>query len=168
MRKSSFWILLPALLVLPFTANAAHRKPGLWEGTTTLHFTKGGPQIPPEALARMKQQGIDPSKLFGSPHTYKHCLTPEEAAKDEHPQFGGNCTTTAATWSGDHFHGEMTCHQGQHDSHGTFDATLQQGGESYAGTMHVEGSDPQLGGDYAMDGSFSGKWMGAQCGKEGG
>src|SRR6185312_2830823 len=167
MHKSSFCVFTVASLALPLAANAAHRTPGLWEGTSTLHFTKGGPQIPPEPLEQTTAHGIDPSKLFGGPHTYKHCLTPEEAAKEEHPQFGGNCTANDATWSGNTFHGAMTCHEGPHESHGTFDATLGDGGESYNGTMHMEGSDPQLGGDYVMEGTFSGKWLGAQCGKEG-
>lgn len=166
MRKTSLWILLPALLVLPAAANAAHRKPGLWEVTSSMRFTKGGPQIPPEALAQMKQHGIDPAKIFGGePRTFKQCLTPEEAAKDENPQIGGkDCTMQNAAWSGNTFHGEMMCHHGPNETHGTFTGTLD--GDSYTGNTHVEGSDPQLGGAFVMEGNFSGKWLGPTCGKD--
>ncbi|MER3546636.1 MAG: hypothetical protein C4338_03135 [Rhodanobacteraceae bacterium] len=152
-----------AIFALPLAADAAHRRPGLWQNTSTLRFTKGGPQIPPDVLARMKQQGMDPAKLFTGPHSYKHCLTPEEAAKDEHPEIGNkDCKAVNATWSGSTFRGQMICHSAQHESHGTFEATLH-GDDSYDGTFHAEGHDPQLGGDYAMEGTFSGKWLGANC-----
>ncbi len=163
MHRRPVLIFILAALALPFAAHAAHRKPGMWENTSTIHFTKGGPQIPPNVAAQMKQHGMDPSKLFGQPHTFRHCLTPEEAAKDDHPQVGSDCTATKMVWSGDTFHGEMVCHSARHESHGTFDAVLH-GGESYTGTWHAEGHDPELGGDYAMEGTFSGKWLGASCG----
>lgn len=166
MRKPSLWILMSALLALSLNANAAQRKPGLWEETSTLHFTQGGPQIPPEALAKMKQQGIDPTKLFGAPHTYRQCLTPEQAAQDENPHIGDkDCTMQKAVWSGNSFHGEMACHRSTGETHGVFNGTLTDG-ENYTGNMRMEGTDPHLGGAFVMEGSFSGKWLGPTCGKD--
>lgn len=161
MRKV-LWVVLFA--ALPCVALAAHHKPGLWEGTSQMQFVKGGPQIPPELQAEMKRRGLE--MPFNEAHTFKHCVTPEEAARDEHPEVGSKNCTVKGTWSGDSFHGEVVCRVGGHPSHGVFDATLH-GGESYAGTMHVEGNEPELGGDYVMEGKFSGKWIGASCGKEG-
>lgn len=151
---------------LPFVVSAAHVKPGLWQATSQMNFTKGGPQIPPEALAEMQKRGI---KLpdWSAPHTYTHCVTPEEAAKWDHPQFdaNGKCQKQKSSWSGNTFHGEFTCKSAEGIMHTTVDA-VTSGDTAYAGKMHSEGNNPQLGGDYVMEGQFSGKWLGADCGKD--
>ena len=167
MRKSTCVIVAVSLAAASFTASAAHRKPGMWEATSSMHFIKGGPVFPPEVLARMKQQGIKMPD-FSAPHTYRHCVTPEQAAKDEHPDFGPqkDCTMVNANWSGNHFHGDMVCKTAEGESHGSYDGTIDSSGESYSGTFHVTGNNPHMGGQFEMEGQGSGKWLGATCGKD--
>ena len=38
------------------------------------------------------------------------------------------------------------------------------GDTSYTGTAQMEGNNPHLGGDFAMDSQLSGQWRGADCG----
>jgi hypothetical protein len=167
MRPSILSAAIVAIAALPCVAQAAHRVPGQWEVTTTMNFVQGGIQIPPEVQAQMKARGIKMPN-FAEPHTYKHCLTPEEAAKDEHPDFSENkeCTSQNAKWSGDHFHADITCGGNGGTRHGVIDGDIGSGGESYAGTFKMEGDDPHMGGHFVMQGQSSGKWMGPTCAKD--
>lgn len=152
-----------AALVLPLAVAAAgHRKPGLWETTSTMQFTKGGPQIPPEQLAKMQQMGIKLPVMGGEPHTYKSCLSPEQAAKDEFSN-SGDCQYSNVVWTDSKVSADMTCHSRGGEMHGHFSGT-PSGDTGFTGTTHIEGNSPSLGGDFAMDGQFSGKWLGADCG----
>jgi hypothetical protein len=152
------------IALLPCASLAAtHRTAGLWQITTQMHFSKGGITIPPEALEMMKQRGM---KLpdFAEPHTFKRCLTPEDAANDENPGLDqSNCTTDTASWSGSHFHGEYTCSDDEASSHAVVDGDVSGNGDSFSGTVHVSGKSPHFGGDFTMDGQASGKWLGSDC-----
>ena len=153
-------------VTLPLAVSAGtHVKPGLWEDTSQMNFTKGGPQIPPEALAEMQKHGMKIPD-WSAPHTYKHCVTPEQAAKYDHPQFDKdkNCQMQKSDWSGNTFHGEFLCKDKGGTSHTTIDVVMN-GDSAYAGKIHSEGSSPSLGGDYVMEGQISGKWLGA-CSKD--
>lgn len=46
MRKP-FLVAIVAAISLPCIAAATHRAPGMWQVTTSMHFTEGGIQIPP-------------------------------------------------------------------------------------------------------------------------
>ncbi len=153
-----------AAIVLPLAVSAAgHRKPGLWQITVQTNFTKGGPQIPPDQLAKMQQMGIKMPDMSG-PTTIQSCLTPEEAAKDDHPDSGrGDCQLQNENWSGNAFSADLVCHGHAGDMHGHEQFT-GNGGSSYTGTAHMEGSNPHLGGDFAMDNKVSGQWQSADCG----
>lgn len=166
MRQLALAAAVVAIGTLPCVAHAAHRVPGQWEVTTQMHFVQGGFKIPPEALAQMKAHGIKVPD-FTAPHTFKECLTPEEAAKDEHPDFSRDksCKTQTAAWSGDHFHAEFTCTSHEGTQHGTVDGSIGSGGKSYAGTIKMEGDDPHMGGHFQMQGQSSGKWLGPTCSK---
>lgn len=139
--------------------------PGLWQVTTSMHFTEGGIQIPPQVRQQMQAQGIKMPD-FGAPHTFKQCLTPEEAAKDEHPDFSNDktCRTTDWNWSGDHFHAEFTCSEQGNATHGSVDGTVSSNGKAYSGTVRMQGDNPHMGGHFAMQGQSSGKWLGPTCG----
>jgi hypothetical protein len=141
-----------------------HRKPGLWEVTMQMNFTKGGPQLPPEVLERMKAAGQpNPMASLSAPHSVKSCLTPEEAAKDDHPDGGKNCKFDSSNWSGNTFSGEMTCTTPQGGQmHGKIQATADSD-ESYTGLVHMEGNDPGMGGAFAMDNKMQGKWLKSDC-----
>ncbi len=163
MRK----LIVVAIAAAALSATAApssHRVPGLWEITISTHFTQGGIQIPPEARKQMEARGIKMPDI-GAPRTIKHCLTPEEAAKDVHPDFGGkSCTTNEWKWSGNQFHAVFNCNENGRNTHGTVDGTMSQGGKAYQGTVHMEGDDPHMGGHFVMEGQSSGKWLGPTCG----
>ena len=153
-----------AAIVVPLTAAAeGHRKPGLWQITVQSSFTKGGPQIPPDQLAKMQQLGIKMPGM-GGPTTVQSCLTPEQAAKDSHPDSGrGDCQLQNENWSGDTFSADLVCHGREGDMHG-HEKFTGNGGTSYTGTAHMEGNNPHLGGDFAMDNQVSGQWQSADCG----
>ena len=154
-----------AALILPLAASAAvHRKPGLWETTMQMKFTKGGPQIPPDQLAKMQQMGIKLPFMGGEPTTVQSCLTPEQAAKEYNPDTGrGDCKMENQDWSGSTFSGDMVCHTRQGDMHGHFSGTAS-GDTAFTGTSTMEGNNPQMGGAYAMEQHFTSKWLGADCG----
>ncbi|MGH8115472.1 MAG: DUF3617 domain-containing protein [Rhodanobacteraceae bacterium] len=167
MRRLILSAAIVAIATLPCIALAAHRAPGLWDGTTQMHFVQGGIQIPPAVQAQMKAHGMK-LPAIGAPHTFKKCLTPGEAAKDEHPDFSQDksCKTQSAQWSGDRFHAEFTCNGNEGAQHGTVDGSIGDGGRSYAGTIRMEGDNPHLGGHFVMEGQSSGKWLGPTCGKD--
>ena len=160
-------VALALTVTLPGAAFAAHQQPGLWQVTTQSHFAKGGIQIPPEARAQMQARGIKVPD-FGAPHTYKHCLTPEKAAEEEHPDLGQNkdCRMVSGGWSGDTFHGEVACNDRMGQTHGTIDATLGGGGTTAVMHMRMQGNSPQLGGDFELEMQSAGKWLGPSCGSE--
>jgi hypothetical protein len=154
-----------AAVILPLAVTAAgHRKPGLWQLAIQTKFTNGGPQIPPEQLAKMQQMGIQMPGMGGTMNI-QSCLTPEQAAKDDHPEAThGNCQLQNANWSGNTFSADLLCHGrtgGEMHGHMQFVAS---GDTSYAGTTNFEGNNPQLGGDFAMESQISGQWQGADCG----
>jgi len=167
MRQSTLSATIIAIAVLPCAAQAAHRVPGQWEVTTQMHFVQGGIQIPPEVMAQMKARGIKMPD-FGTPHTFKQCLTVERAARDEHPDFSQDkrCTSQNAKWSGDHFHADITCGGNEGPRHGVADGSIGSGGRSYAGTFRMEGENPHMGGHFVMQGQSSGKWLGPTCAKD--
>lgn len=157
------WVAVAVIaLLLPLAANAGHRKPGLWAVTVQMNFTKGGPQIPPEQLEKMKQMGMQ--SPFSGPHTYNRCLTPEQAAQDDHPDGGKNCQMQNASWSGNTFTADIMCTTPQGgQTHGKIKA-VANGEQSYTGSVHIEGTDPGMGGDFAMDNQIQGQWLRADCG----
>lgn len=162
MRK----LIVVAIAAAALSATAApssHRVPGLWEITVSTHFTQGGIQIPPEARKQMEAHGMKMPDM-GAPQTMKHCLTPEEAARDVHPDFGKSCKTTEWQWSGDRFHAAFNCNGHEGAMHGQADGTMSPSGKAYEATVHVEGDNPHMGGHYVMEGRSSGKWLGASCG----
>jgi hypothetical protein len=157
-----------AALVLPLAVSAAgHRKAGLWETTMSMKYTQGGPQmpqIPPEQLAKMQQLGIKMPSMGGAPTTVQSCVTPEQAAADFKPDTGrGDCTMENQTWSGDTFSADMVCHSREGDMHGHVTGTAD-GDTAFTGTSTMSGSNPHMGGDFAMEQHFSSKWLGADCG----
>jgi hypothetical protein len=151
------------ILVLPLAAYAGHRKPGLWQITSNVTFTKGGPQIPPDQLAKMQQMGIKMPGMDG-PTTVQQCLTPERAAQDDHPDLGrSDCQFQNASWSGNSFSADMVCQGREGGLHGHMQF-IGNSDTSYTGTAHMEGSNPHMGGDFAMDNQITGQWQSSDCG----
>jgi hypothetical protein len=151
-----------------FSAAADHRKPGQWEITVTNTFPNGAPpmpSIPPEKLAQMKAAGVNiPPMLMDptAPHTIKQCLTPEQAAKDDHPDFGRkDCQVANAKWDGSSFSGDITCKMGQGTAHGHVKATMTSS-ESYTATTDMTATGTRMG-DFSMTSTIQAKWLGADC-----
>ncbi|MGH8216929.1 MAG: DUF3617 domain-containing protein [Rhodanobacteraceae bacterium] len=169
MRKLVVVVAIAAATLSATAAAPTQRAPGLWQVTASMHFTKGGVQIPPEVRQQMEAHGIKMPDLT-APHTYKHCLTPEEAAKDVHPDFSGDksCQTTQWKLSGEHFHAEFACNERGQSMHGKVDGTMAANGKAYTGNVRMEGNSPQMGGQFVMEGESSGKWLGPTCGKDAG
>jgi hypothetical protein len=162
MRKPAF-VVVAAVAVTATAAAPTHRVPGEWETTNSMRFSAGGVQIPPAIRQQMQAHGI---KLpdFSKPHTFKYCLSPEEAARDQQGfSENKNCKTTNLRWSGEHFHVEFTCTAGGGQTHGVVDGSISADGKAYAGTMRMQGDEPALGGRYAMQGKTSGQWLDPTC-----
>jgi uncharacterized protein DUF3617 len=152
-----------AAATLLMAAAWSHGKPGLWSVTTRIEFTKGGPQIPPEQLAKMKEQGM---KLpFGQPVTISTCVTPEQAAREELPKpqqrMNDRCQMQNLTRAGSTFTADMVC-DGEMRGTGHLEVTYQDD-EHYAGTLHFV-STSKRGGEVDMTDTISGRWLGADCG----
>jgi hypothetical protein len=150
-------------LVLPLAAFAGHRKPGLWQNTVQINFTKGGPQIPAAQLEKMKQMGID--LPFNRPMTTKHCLTAADAEKDDHPDFGKEkeCQVKNAAFSGNTFSADLVCNSPDMQGTGNVKATFTSD-TAYSGTMHFAGTSAHMGGQVEMNNQFSGQWLSSDCG----
>lgn len=158
-------LAIAASLSLPLIAATPHRVPGLWQVTTSMRFTQGGIQIPPEVREQMAASGMKIPD-FSKPHTFKHCVTAEEAASDDQPGFTNDesCKTTSSKWTGGQFHAEFTCSGRAGPTTSVVDGTMTAGGKAYAGTFRSEGNNPEMGGHFVMQGQASGKWVGPNCG----
>ena len=153
-------IIVMALVALP--AWAGPGKAGLWDVTTQINFTKGGPQIPPAQLEKMKQMGID--LPFGKPVTSKVCVTPEMAARDEAPRpvrEKDGCEMKNYNRSGSTITADMVCN-GNMKGTGKLKVNYDSNA-SYNGTMDFNGTEPQSGA-VEMHNAFSGKWISDSCG----
>lgn len=166
--KRSTIILLCSLTALPLAANASTRKPGLWEVTTTMSFDEGGPQIPPDALEKMKAMGMKIPGMGGDPIVIKQCLTKEQADKEDAPQSTqekSGCKTTDVKHSGGKFSGKMVC-DGSMKGEGEMEGTYASNGESYDGKWKFAGTETGHGKPHPvkMSSTFSGKYLGSDCG----
>lgn len=160
--------VVAGIAILPCVAFASHRTPGQWQVTSSMHFTQGGPQpIPPEMLARMQAHGMKAPNMMatmGQPHTSRQCLTPEQAAKEDHPDFSQQrCKAGSAAWSGNHFHVEGNCSNERGVSRYVVDGDVGDGGKRINGTGRVEGQSPIFGGHFVIETQFSGQWIGPAC-----
>jgi hypothetical protein len=166
-------------ILLPLSASAGPRqKPGLWEISTQSEMkndrlkakaAQQQPQMTPEMMAQMQQYGIKMPQInsqgaMTQSMSQKICLTPEQAAKAEHPDFGRSqqCQMTKSSYSGNTFTGEMKCNSPEMQGTGTISMTLDSDA-AYHGTMHFSGTSAH-GGPMEMNNQISGKWLGADCG----
>lgn len=83
-------------------AGAQAIKPGMWQTTSTV-TSVDMPGAPPQVAAMMK----------GHPTTIKHCVTPEEAAKDPRALMRTNtsCKVQAFSMTGGKLNSTMVCRQ---------------------------------------------------------
>lgn len=148
------------LLLSPGAALAAHGKPGLWNVTTTMSMANM-PQMPPEAMAMMKQRGM---KMPGmEPITTQICMTQADVDSDVPPRTSNreeDCQSHVLHQSASSMEAEMVC-SGRMQGTGHMQISYS-GAEHYSGTYSFKGSAE--GRSTAMSSTFKGDWVKADCG----
>jgi hypothetical protein len=160
MNKTSGLAVLLVLLA-PGAALAGHGKAGLWNVSTSMTMPDM-PQMPPEAAAMMKQQGLK-MPMGGEPVTTRICMSQAEVDADTPPRTGDremHCDTHMISKTPSSMTAETVC-GGKMQGTGHLQV-------SYSGTEHYSGSYSFKG---TMDGrpqemtsSFKGDWVKADCG----
>lgn len=156
--------VVAAAAFLGVAAHAQAAKPGLWEATVTMKMSGVAPSIPPEAIARMKAQGIQPPPMLtGEPYKAKVCETPEQIGKFgmPEPQAQKDCSFNVTQRGAGGFTGEMVCH-GNVNGTGTVKASLQ---DSEHATAHIEfHGTTQQGKPLSFTVDNSSHYLSASCG----
>lgn len=149
-----------ALASAPTVALAGHGKAGLWNITTSIG---GMPnvQLPPEAMARMKEMGMKmPS---GQSFSSQICMTQAEVDSDKLPPVGKNdmgCTSRLTGQTANSMSAETVCN-GEMKGTGRMQISYT-GAEHYSGSYNFKG----IMHDHPMETSstFKGDWVKADCG----
>lgn len=148
------------LMLTPGAALAGHGKAGLWTVTTSIG---GMPnvQLPPEAMARMKEMGMKMPSMQSI--ASQICMTQAEVDSDALPPVGKNdmgCTSRVTSQTANSMSAETVCNG---DMKGTGRMQI-----SYSGAEHYTGSYSFKGviHDHPMETSstFKGDWVKADCG----
>ena len=152
---------LVVAVVVPLTAVASHGKVGLWEVTTHMNMPNMMANIPPEALARMREHGVNMSP--NQTYTSQHCMTAAEVAEDKPPPMRNSedCQMSNMSHDAHTFTADMVCStermQGRGHLSVNFDST-----EHYAGTYTFNGTTE--GHTQNMTYNFEARWVSADCG----
>jgi hypothetical protein len=168
--------LLLALVVVAPGAHAQKLSPGLWETAMTISAAGADAQA---GLARMQEQmaKMPPAqrKMMedmlakrgvalgsdGSKTTIRHCITPEQAARNQVPSDpNGRCTNEQLSRSGGTTRFKFTCTNPP--SSGVGEVTLVS---DKAYTMKMAVDSMADGKQRHMDMNQTGTWVGADCGK---
>ena len=148
-----------ALILVPGLAFAGHGRAGLWNISTTMDM--GGVQMPPEAMARMKEMGMK----MPSAQTFntQMCMTQAEVDSDKPPPMGqkdSGCASHIVSQTGTSMTAEMVCNG---DMKGTGRMQIAYSSpEHYAGSYSFKGA--VHGHDMNTSSSFKGDWVKADCG----
>ncbi len=168
--------LLLALL-LPLAAQAQKITPGLWEYQSTMK--SGNPQME-AAMARMQEQlasmspeqrrqmeqmmgrqGVSPGAAGGPGVSVKICLTPEQAARNEMPQYqDGQCKQTGSSRSGNVIKFKIEC-TGPRKSTGEGEFTLISDKEHKGRVLITSQRGDKM---ETMEMQHSARWLAADCG----
>lgn len=162
MNKGILLIGLSAavLALTPTVALAGHGKAGLWTVTTSIG---GMPnmQMPPEAMARMKEMGM--KMPTGQSFSSQICMTQAEVDSDKLPPVGKNdmgCTSHLTSQTANSMSAETVC---TGDMKGTGRMQISYtGAEHYSGSYNFKGMVH----DHPMEtnSTFKGDWVKADCG----
>lgn len=180
-RVPSFVLLAAAGAAVSLPAQAAgapQRKPGLWEVETTVHgsgmpdasaqmqesMAKMSPQQRAMVEEMMKKHGVA-SGSPGHPHSFRYCLSPEQAAREAVPQAQPDadtqCTHQLDKTSATEANFSFSCQRKdgstvKGDGH-AYDLTP----ESYAMSLHM--TMQRKGQPMEMQTEQKGHWIGADC-----
>jgi hypothetical protein len=153
-----------AISVLTLAATAMpHVKPGLWNITTDMKM-KNMPDIPPEALAMMKQRGMKIPGM-GEPVVTQVCMTPQDVAdgtamglkaqNDAHI----HCDPKVLSETGSSMATSVVCHgemEGTGHSEVNWREGHYEGNYSFRGVMHGQPNETST--------HFVGEFVKADCG----
>jgi hypothetical protein len=142
-------------------AFAGHGKAGLWNFTTSMTMANM-PQMPPEAMAMMKQRGIKMPGM-GEPITSQVCMTQDEVNADMPPRMsreGENCENHVLAKTASSISVDMVCN-GRMKGTGHLQVSYS-GAEHYEGTYNFKGTAEGHPAD--MTSNFKGDWVKADCG----
>jgi len=157
-------LIATAVLLAPAAAWAAHGRAGLWKISTTMDMPDM-PQmrdLPPEAMAMMKQRGMSMPGM-GAPIVTQICMTPEEVNADRIPSMNDreqNCTTKILSQTPNAMTAETTCH-GRMEGVGRMQMAWR-GNDHYEGTYSFKGS--MEGRPHQMTTRYTGDFVKADCG----
>ena len=149
------------LLLTPAVALAAHGKAGLWNISTTMSMAM--PQMPPEALAMMKERGIKVPGMGGAPIVSQICMTQADVDADAPPPTRNsemNCQTHVISKTANSMSSDMVC-SGRMQGTGHMEVSYANP-EHYSGSYSFKGS--MEGSTSQMTSTFKGDWVKADCG----
>lgn len=149
-----------ALMLAPGAALAGHGKAGLWTVTTSIGGMSDA-QLPPEAMARMKEMGMKVPSMQSV--ASQICMTQAEVDSDALPPVGKNdmgCTSHVLSQTANSMSAETVCN-GEMKGTGRMQISYS-GAEHYAGSYNFKGTIH----DRPMETSstFKGDWVKADCG----
>ena len=160
-RASLSALIASSLILVPAVAFAAHGKVGLWNVTTTMQMSNA-PQIPPEALAMMKERHL-PIPGSGQPVTSQICMTQEQVNADKPPAMSNreeSCDTKVLNQSPGLMEANVSCH-GRMNGVGHI-KVIWRGNEHYEGIYNFKGV--MNGQPHEMTTHYSGDYVKSDCG----
>ena len=160
-RASLSALIASSLILVPAVALAAHGRVGLWNVTTSMEMSNM-PQMPPEALAMMKQRGMQMPGM-GQPMMSQICMTQEQVNADKPPAMSNreeSCDTKVLNQSPALMEAEVTCH-GRMNGVGHVKVAWR-GNEHYEGTYNFKGA--MEGRPHEISTHFSGDFVKSDCG----
>lgn len=149
------------LLLSPGVALAGHGKAGLWTVSTTMNMANM-PQMPPEAMAMMKQRGMSMPGM-GAPIVTQICMTQADVDFDVPPRNSNreeNCETHVISKTVSSMSADMVC-SGRMQGTGHMQVSYASP-EHYQGSYSFKGS--MEGQPNAISSTFKGDWVKADCG----
>lgn len=159
--NKSVGIAVSLLLLAPGAAFAGHGKAGLWNVTSSMTMANM-PQMPPQAMAMMKQRGMKMPGM-GEPMTTQICMTQADVDSGIPPRMNGqgeSCQSHVTANAASSVSADMVC-SGRMQGTGHLQVSYSsaehyQGSYSFKGTAQGHPAD--------MTDSFKGDWVKADCG----
>jgi hypothetical protein len=171
------FLLATAMLAATGNLTPLKVKPGLWQVTTTstINGLGGIASLPPDEQAKFAQMSPQQraaveamiKKQYGSgpqTRTYKNCVTQKDIDDTSPWGSGDKCTWNVITSTGTDLEAEGTsCDLGKNDGLTSKIHIKMHVSNSENVQASMDGSATGNGHTYTMNGSYTGKWLGATC-----
>ena len=153
--------MVAGAVAVPLGALASHGKVGLWEVTTHMNMGNMMANIPPEALARMREHGV--TMPNNQSFTSQRCMTAADVASDEPPKMRNtdDCKMSNMSHDAHTFTADMVCSTERMNGRGHLSVNFDSS-EHYAGTYAFNGTAE--GHPQSMTYNFEARWISADCG----